>query len=449
MTLFIHCYSKGEEPLQATALQILSDILTTHPSLLIPTVSQTDSTTVTPPVYQRPLLKAFAKALKANSPQTVQTAAATSLSKLLLTNTLSPSGPAVPPAIKELNESSIETLLQSLVLSFFHPRTQSNLSLRQAMAYFLPVYCHTRISNTQHMRRVAVPVIRAVLAAADEFYALEAEEDSDGDIDESVGEKEIKDLMAGVVGMLVEWTDERRVIGLGGEKILAGVPVTITPTGNVHLALIKDILERVLGVGNWSSPGSKEEKKILLSILSKVSITPPAVPSGSRASSRAPEDDPMRSSTQTRPSERGGSAAPAPAANADEEAAELAIAVKDLLDQAISDGVAVDASSRNALVKVKNVVLKLVAAAEAAGAGSTTRSVKERATTEDIAEEEEEQAGAEAEAETEADVTRRDVGDAEGRSQSQSVAPSTAEEYEDAEEGGDEDVTRTTVVEES
>lgn len=439
MTLFIHCYSKGEEPLQATALQILSDILTTHPSLLMPTASQDDSNTVTPPVFQRPLLKAFAKALKANSPQTVQTAAATSLSKLLLTNTLSPSGPAVPPAIKELNESSIETLLQSLVLSFFHPRTQSNLSLRQALAYFLPVYCHTRISNTQHMRRIAVPVIRSVLAAADEYYALEAEEDSDGDIDDSVGEKEIKDLMTGVVGMLVEWTDERRVIGLGGEKLLAGVPVTTTPTGNVHLALVKDILERVLGVGPWSSPSSKEEKKILLSVLSKVTISPPPTTSGSRASSRAPEDDPMRSSTQTRPSERGGSVAPAPAAaNADEEAAELAVTVKDLLDQAISDGVAADASSRNALVKVKNVVLKLVAAAEAAGAGSTTRSVRERATTEDIPEED-----AEAEAEAEAEVTRTDAGDVDGRSQS--VVGSTAEEYEDAEEG-DDDATRTTVI---
>lgn len=320
------------------------------------------------------------------------------------------------------------------------------------------------------MRKIAVSVVRSVLAAADEFYALEAEEDSDGDIDESVGEKEIKDLMTGVVGMLIEWTDERRVIGLGGEKILAGVPVTITPTGNVHLALIKDVLERVLGVGVWNSSGSKEEKKILLSILSKVSITPPPTSGGSRASSRAPEDD-LRSSTQTRPSERGGSAAPAPAANADEEAAELAVAVKDLLDQAISDGIAVDASSRNALVKVKNVVLKLVAAAEATGAGSTTRSVRDRGATEDIMEEEE------PEAETEAgeDVTRTDAGDADERSQSmapstaeeyedaeevtitgaggvsersqsQSVAPSTAEEYEDAEEGGDEDVTMTTVV---
>lgn len=302
------------------------------------------------------------------------------------------------------------------------------------------------------MRRIAVPVVRTVLAAADEFYALEAEEDSDGDIDESAGEKEIKELMTGVVGMLIEWTDERRVVGLGGEKLLAGVPVTTTPTGNVHLALIKDVLERVLGVGAWNSPGSKEEKKILLSILSKVTITPPPTSSGSRASSRAPEEDGMRSSTQTRHSERGGSVAPtaAPAANADEEAAELAVAVKDLLDQAISDGVAVDASSRNALVKVKNVVLKLVAASEAAGAGvgSTTRSVKGRATTEDTVQED---------VEAEEEATRTDAGDIDGRSQSiaastvGSTVGSTAEEYEDAEEGGgdDGDATMTTVVQES
>lgn len=214
MTLFIHCYSKGHEALQVTALHILCDMITTHPSLLAP-VPQSDGETVSPPAFQKPLLKVFARALKANSPNSVQAAAATGLSKLLLTNTFTPSGANIPQAIQEYNESAVETLLQSLIVSFFHPRTRENPAFRQALAYFFPVYCHSRLENTQHMRKVTVPVIRAVLNAAEEYYSLEAEEDSDGEIDETVGQRELKALMAGVVGMLAEWTDERRVVGLG------------------------------------------------------------------------------------------------------------------------------------------------------------------------------------------------------------------------------------------
>ncbi|KAL1999743.1 hypothetical protein VTN02DRAFT_4075 [Thermoascus thermophilus] len=268
--------------------------------------------------------------------------------------TFTPSGANIPPAIKELNESSVETLLQSLVVSYFHPRTRENLALRQALAYFFPVYCHSRLANTQHMRKIAVPVVRAVLNAAEEFFALEAEEDSDGDIDETAGQKEIKALMAGVVGMLVEWTDERRVVGLGGEKVLVGAPVTSTACGSVHLALVKDVLERVLGISTGTTKCSKEEQKLLLSILGKIYIAPPAPPAPpSRASSRVPEgDEGFRSSTRSNR-----------AAEVDPENVRLAEEVKELLDQAMEDGVAADAAGRNAIVKVKNAVLKLLAAA--------------------------------------------------------------------------------------
>src|SRR5436190_21680390 len=216
----------------------------THHSLLVPIASQSDSNSVVQPPFQKPLLKVFAKALKTSAPPPVQTAAVTSLSKLLLTNTLSPSGPTVPASIKELNENSVETLLQALVLSFFHPRTRDNLALRQALTYFLPVYCHSRLANAQHMRRIAVPVVRSVLGAADEFYSLEGVEDSDGEIDETAGEKEVKALMTGVIGMLTEWTDDRRIVGLGSEKQPPGIsPSSVRPSESLHLALAQDILQ--------------------------------------------------------------------------------------------------------------------------------------------------------------------------------------------------------------
>lgn len=360
MTLFIHCYSKGHEALQVTALHILCDMVATHPSLLAP-VNQPDGETVSPPAFQKPLFKAFARALKANSPETVQTAAATALSKLLLTNAFSPSGQNIPSAIQEFNQRAIETLLQSLIVSFFHPRTRQNPALRQALAYFFPVYCHSRIENTHNMRRVCVPVVRAVLNAAEEYYSLEAEEDSDGDIDETAGQRELKALMSGLLGMLAEWTDERRVVGLGGEKVLTGGAASSNACGFVHLALIKDILERVLGISSGPNRCSKEEKKLLFSLLSKVYIAPPPPPQPpSRSSSRVPETG--ETQNQFRSSLRSSNG-DQPAV-IDPENVQLVQEVKELLDQAIEDGLAADAAGRNALVKVKNSVLKLLAASQ-------------------------------------------------------------------------------------
>ncbi|KAJ5134778.1 hypothetical protein N7526_006143 [Penicillium atrosanguineum] len=359
MTLFIHCYSKGHEGLQVTALQIICDMITTHPSLLAP-VTQPDGETVTPPAVQKPLLKVFSRALKANSPPSVQSGAASALSKLLLTSTFEPTGPNVPPAIQEYNQNAVETLLQSLVVSFFHPRTKENPALRQSLAYFFPVYCHSRLENTQHMRRVAVPVVRGVINAAEEHYSLEAEEDSDGEVDESIGEREIKALMTGVIGMLAEWTDERRVVGLGGERILAGGTASSNACGWVHLALVKDILERVLGVSAGTSRCNKEERKLLFSMLSKLFIAAPTVPS--RAGSRAPKgEDHFRSSIRS---------VTATGVDIEPDNVQLAEQVKELLGETIEEGLAAEASSRNALVKAKNSVLKILAVAQDARAAS-------------------------------------------------------------------------------
>ena len=355
MTLFIHCFSKGHEGLQVTAIQIICDMITTHPSLLAP-VTQPDGETVTAPAIQKPLLKVFVRALKANSPIAVQSTAATALSKLLLTNTFTPSG---PNSIPGYNQVAVDSLLHSLVVSFFHPRTKANPALRQALAYFFPVYCHSRLENTQHMRRIAVPVVRAIVDAAEEHYELEAEEDSDGEIDRSVGEREVKTLMAGVIGMLSEWTDERRVVGLGGERVLVGGAPSSTACGWVHLALVKDILERALGISTGTNRCSKEERKLIFSLLSKLYIAAPTVPS--RAGSRVPEGE-----EQFRTSIRS-----ATGVEMEPDNVQLAQEVKELLDQTIDECLAGEASSRNALVKTKNAVLKILAVAQDARAAST------------------------------------------------------------------------------
>lgn len=320
ITLFIHCFTKGHEALQATSLQILCDILTTHPTLL--------STDEPQPAHQKPLLKAFARALKSISPASVQSASATSLAKLLLTSRLN------------IPSDSLLSLLSTLATVFFSPATAENPVLRQSLAYFLPVYCHSRLENCQRMADVAVSIVHEVLKVADEYYSLEAEEDSDGDVDESAADKQVKTLMSLVVSMLGDWTDGRKVVHLD--------LVPVDPAGtfsngdtavqNVQLNLAAEILLRVLATGCHS-----REKKVLLSLMGKlyIHVAPP--------------------STQPPPDQL-----------------EVAGRVKELLQEAMDDGVAGDAAGKNTLVKVKNAVLKLCMA----GDGSTGKGRKSMATAE-------------------------------------------------------------------
>ncbi|KAL9114657.1 MAG: hypothetical protein Q9227_001335 [Pyrenula ochraceoflavens] len=347
-TLFIHCFTKGHESLQATSLQILCDILTTHPTLLSATeppstdASQaTESSPVAAPQvasYQKPLLKSFHRALKPTSPPTVQSAAATSLSKLLLTSRLN-----IPP-------SSLNALLQALLVCFFSPQTASNPALRQALAYFLPVYAHSRLENCERMAKVAVGTIHAVLAAADEWFTVEAEEDSDGEVDEGRAEKEVKECVARCVGLVGEWTDPRRVVlldsgGFGGGRERERNEIK---GGTVGLRLVAEILERVLGQGCRA-----EEKRFLLSLLGKVYV--PAAVSGAAEGQEEAVITTMI-----------------------EEQKELAQSVKELLDEAITEGVANDAAGRNTLVKVKNAVLKVIKSGEAQAQGKAAAAGRKR-----------------------------------------------------------------------
>ena len=352
ITLFVHCFGKGHEALQVTSLQILSDLLVTHPTLLSPLEPQgvDDSATSQPPAYQKPLLKAFTRALKpTSSAPAVQASAASSLSKLLLTSRL-----MVPSA-------SIDDLLRTLVSSFFSPATADNPALRQSLAYFLPVYCHSRLENCQRMARVAVGVVHTVMNAADEYYTLEAEEDSDGDVDETVAEKQVKTLMGTVVGMLSEWTDGRQLVNLSANTTETKAP---TEGENAHLGVAIDALERALSNGCHSA-----ERKYLLNLLAKLYIPlPPSTASSSNTSSVTPPPTSYGGGAMLTSEETQQQALFALHA----EQLELATTLKSLLDEAISDDLAKDAAGRNTLVKVKNSVLKLVKPPESSNSAATS-----------------------------------------------------------------------------
>ncbi|KAK1598760.1 nuclear condensing complex subunit [Colletotrichum navitas] len=226
LTLFMHFFTKGHTALQITALQILTDILNVHGAQLL---SSTPA-----------LLKIYIKALKSGtkSPE-VQAAATLAVSKLLLGRVVTD-----PEASAEM--------LKTLVVQYFDPVTATNQSVRQALNYFLPVFCYSRAENQDLMRTVALDALHALL------NVRESLEDDDADVDEDM------ESLTTIGACLVDWTDPRKCFnpatGLDLEKK--------TVNGDIHLDFALDILDRL------NSSISKDEKKVVASLLGKLYISP-------------------------------------------------------------------------------------------------------------------------------------------------------------------------------
>ena len=209
MILFVHCFAKGHDALQVTAIHILADILTVHPSLI--TAATADA------ALQKSVLKIFAKGMKAEHTPDVQAAATIALCKLMLTS-----------VIRD------EDLLKQIVVCYFDPATKDNAGVRQALTYFLPVYCHSRRENMEAMAGVAGGVMHLLVDMSEE---LEGEE------------------MVGVntVGnMLVDWTDARKLVVQNEATISwdeAGLKEVKAVNGDVHLDLAESLLQRAIHHG--------------------------------------------------------------------------------------------------------------------------------------------------------------------------------------------------------
>jgi len=208
----------------------------------------------TPNPLAKPLHKMYTRALKSPEPS-VQSTAALALSKLLLTGTLHPSSSS------SSSDASPEAddLLRLLTLSYFDPDTRPNAALRQTLAYFLPVYSHSRRAHAARTARVAPAVLHALAERADELDEGE----------EMVG-------LAVVAGMVGGWTDPRRGVwaaaeagdgGSGGEADEAD------GEGDAHFVLAGLLVERVAAAGP-----SREEKKACLALLGKLHLVAPARP---------------------------------------------------------------------------------------------------------------------------------------------------------------------------
>ncbi|KAF4468653.1 condensin complex subunit 3 [Fusarium albosuccineum] len=226
LSLFMHFFSKGHTALQITALHILTDILNVHGADLL---SSTPG-----------LLKVYIKAVKggARSPE-VQAAATVAASKLLLGRVVS-------------DEDACQDLLKSLVVAYFDPSSASNQTVRQALNYFLPVFCFSRAENQNLMRSIALDAIHAL------FNVREGLEDDDADVEEDMVS------MTTIGACLVDWTDPRKCYS----------PTHLLDTdkknvnGDVHLDFAMDILEKLHG------NIAKEEKKLIATLLGKLHVAP-------------------------------------------------------------------------------------------------------------------------------------------------------------------------------
>jgi condensin complex subunit 3 len=228
--LFLHIFAKGTESMQVIIIQIIADLLTTHPSLLAEPVAKDGEEEPEPNQNIKPIYKIFSKSLRAPD-NAVQSNGCIALSKLMLAGTIQD-----------------EDLLKQLVLAYFDPETQSNPSLRQSLSYFLPVFCHSKRQNAEAMARIAVSIIHTLAERAD-------------DLDE---EEEMVGVNL-VVAQLCDWTDPRKCV-----PMMDRLAHDITQDElDGHAVLAEEVLEKIL------TPGcSKEERKHFVSVFSKLYIGP-------------------------------------------------------------------------------------------------------------------------------------------------------------------------------
>ncbi|KAF3770442.1 hypothetical protein M406DRAFT_59453 [Cryphonectria parasitica EP155] len=226
LTLFMHFFSKGHTALQITALHILTDILNVHGAQLLSNN----------PTLMRVYVKALRSGSKSPEIQAVATIAA---SKLLLGRVVTD-----PDASAEF--------LKTLVIAYFEPASSQNQSVRQALNYFLPVFCYSRPENQDLMRAVALEALHAL------YNVREGLDDDDADVDDEMVS------LATIGACLVDWTDPRKCYSPDASTEAEKKNIN----GDVHLEFARNILERL------DSSCSKEEKKVVAALLGKLYISP-------------------------------------------------------------------------------------------------------------------------------------------------------------------------------
>ncbi|KAF3930375.1 hypothetical protein AA313_de0203054 [Arthrobotrys entomopaga] len=224
MVLFAHCFNKGHEELQVEAAHIICDILVVHGASIF------DSEKCG--IEQKTVFKMFGKATKLEDSPETQAVAIEVLCKLFLARVVED-----------------DDLLKAMVLAYFDSSTNDNLTLRQTLSYFLPVYCHSRDDNQIRMQRITVSTLHTLIG----LY---------GNLDD--GEEMV--TPSNIAAQMVDWTDPRKVFRPEGAMEQDKI------NWDVHVDLAIDVIAKT------ASGSNKEEKKILCQTLGKLIISHLATP---------------------------------------------------------------------------------------------------------------------------------------------------------------------------
>ncbi|KAH6638917.1 nuclear condensing complex subunit [Boeremia exigua] len=292
LPLFFYCYNKGHEDLKVIVLQALCDMVMIHPQILAPPEPDPDTTEQSEVPEQspamRPLIKALLRGLDSDDAQVGQTAC-DAAQKLVFFDLLPP--------------DATEDIVRAFTMKYFDPDGIQSPAMKQGVTYFIPAFCHSKIKNATLMAGITVSIVSRLLVNRDEL------------VEEEEGE------MVGwpiITAQLADWTDGRKVVGQS-ELGLDGKTNWSVESELPHLTLAVDILERAL-----TNTCSKEERKPLLSLLTKLHIS------------------------ATAPKTKDGE-------TADTEYLE---AVQELVAEAVENSIGVDATQRNALIKLDATLTK-------------------------------------------------------------------------------------------
>ncbi len=195
--LFVHCFARGHDELKTEALRIICDILMCHG----PHIFSGDSAAT--------INNLFKKAMATEAGPEVQACSTLCAAKLLLTGIVGPNA-----------------FLPEMVLLYYDPATADNISLRQALSYFFPVFSYSKAANQTALAEIAVALLSQLVARFEEQNAAQT-------LQTMTMTTPI--LMA---AQLLDWCDPRKLVLSGPEQL-------DIQSSQVHFAIARNICERL------------------------------------------------------------------------------------------------------------------------------------------------------------------------------------------------------------
>ncbi|TPX32785.1 hypothetical protein SmJEL517_g04178 [Synchytrium microbalum] len=136
MPLFLYAYQHGDGTMRQDGLEAAFDLVTLHGLAVFAEVESPDGDD---------LVKLLEKSLQAQEPE-LATIAAEGICKLVMLKTVYNA-----------------TILEVLVLLYFHPETAENPRLRQCLSYFFPVFFHASSDHRRLLAEIFISSMRTML----------------------------------------------------------------------------------------------------------------------------------------------------------------------------------------------------------------------------------------------------------------------------------------------